>query len=141
MLGYPVLNFSLNGASNDWIARKTHTLLEFFQPRCVIVHYSFTHRREREEPTWHDNERTLCEPLYSAEENFINWQQNFNKINQACNNIPVVHSGISNWNDYVYYNLLTVNKIDLARDGFHYGANTHTQLATSLLDCVLHQAR
>ena len=29
LLNYPVLNFSLNGASNDWIARKTSILLQY----------------------------------------------------------------------------------------------------------------
>jgi len=138
MLNYPVLNFSLNGASNDWIARKTETLLNFFQPRCIIIHYSFIHRRERPNLDWHDNERTECDALYSHEENFANWQNNFIKINQLCKNVPVIHSGITNWNDSKYYELLTVKTIDLARDGFHYGIKTHQQLATTLLDHVSH---
>jgi hypothetical protein len=136
MIGYPVLNFSLNGASNDWMARKTKLLLEFFQPRSIIFHYTFTHRRERPHSDWHDDERTECEPLYTDNENFINWQHNVEKINQVCKNIPVVHTAIPNWHSKASVNLITPKKIDLARDGFHYGAKTHNQFATTLLDLL-----
>jgi hypothetical protein len=139
MLGHPVLNFSLNGASNDWISRKTESLLHFFQPKCIIIHYTFCHRRERPFTDWHDNERTESDAVYSNDENYINWKYNFDKINKLCENIPVVHSGITGWNyDSKDVDILTVDKIDLARDGFHYGVNTHKQLATNLLDCVSH---
>jgi hypothetical protein len=136
ILNYPVLNFSLNGASNDWISRKTTELLKFFQPKCIIIHYTFTHRREGTNTSWHDNERTECEPVYSEEENFNNWQTNFNLINQISNGIPVIHSGIADWHINPTHELLTVKKEDLARDGFHYGVNTHKKFATNLLDYV-----
>jgi hypothetical protein len=74
LLDYPVLNFSLNGASNDWIARKIKDLLTIFKPKCIIVHYSFSHRREKARADWHDNERTESDPAYSGEENLTNWQ-------------------------------------------------------------------
>ena len=44
-INYPVLNFSLNGASNDWMTRRTKELLEYFSTLSVIIHYSFSHRR------------------------------------------------------------------------------------------------
>jgi hypothetical protein len=134
MLDYPVLNFSLNGASNDWMARKIKDLLKVFKPRCVIVHYSFSHRRESPMLDWHDDERTQCDPLYSSKENFENWRTNFDTINSY--GVPVVHSFISNWHDQpVDYDQFPgsvvppVAKQDLARDGFHYGAKTHQHLA------------
>ena len=146
MLNYPVLNFSLNGASNDWIARKIKDLLKIFKPKCVIAHYSFSHRRERPWPDWNDDERTECDPLYSIEENFNNWYTNFNLINSY--GVPVVHSFIPDWHDQpVDYTQLSGSIVppviikDLARDGFHYGVKTHQSLAdyfcktvTNLLD-------
>jgi hypothetical protein len=139
ILNYPVLNFSLNGASNDWIARRSTELLDFFNPRALIVHYTFSHRRERPFTDWHDDERTECEPIYTNEQNLTNWQNNFEKINQLP--VPVVHSFIPNWHanpvDYSVSNVvLPFKQIDYARDGFHYGPSTHAQLAkkiTSLL--------
>jgi len=43
------INVSLSGASNQWLARKIVSLSQSFMPRCVIVHWSFIHRRESSE--------------------------------------------------------------------------------------------
>jgi hypothetical protein len=142
-LSHQVLNFSLNGASNDWIARKLQQLLPLFQPRAIILHYTFSHRRERPRPDWHDDERTECEPLYSSQENYQNWFANFQTIQALAGDTKLVHSFISNWHDQpVDYAELgadlipPMTQLDFARDGFHYGPRTHLELAnkiTSLL--------
>jgi hypothetical protein len=140
MLNYPVLNFSLNGASNDWIARRAVELLEFFNPKALIVHYTFSHRRERPFPNWHDDERTECEPLYTDEENLINWKKNFKTIENLS--VPVIHSFIPNWHSQpVECNLPNatqpINQIDHARDGFHYGTQTHSMLAKQITNLLV----
>jgi len=142
-LSHQVLNFSLNGASNDWISRKLQQLLPLFQPRAVVIHYTFSHRRERPRPDWHDDERTECEPFYSFEENYQNWFDNFQTICAQAGRTQLVHSFIHNWhNQPVKYSALGQNiipplpQLDFARDGFHYGPRTHLKLAnkiTSLL--------
>jgi hypothetical protein len=137
LLNYPVRNFSLNGASNDWMARKIVSILDFFQPRAVIVHYSFSHRRERPFDDWHDNERTESEPIYTQEQNIENWQKNYEIFSQLS--VPVIHSFIPDWDqtepDYKSFGsnmLAPVKKQDLARDGFHYGVKTNRALAVAL---------
>lgn len=142
-LRHQVLNFSLNGASNDWICRKLSQLLPFFQPKAIIIHYTFSHRRERPQSDWHDDERTECEPTYSSDQNYSNWFDNFSKIQTLAGGIKCVHSFIHNWHDCVVdYHDLGQNvlppqpQLDFARDGFHYGPATHQLLAdkiTSLL--------
>jgi hypothetical protein len=144
-LNYQVANVSLCGASNDWMSRKLEQLLGFIKPKAVIVHYSFSHRRERQNTNWEDNERTECEPLYTVQENFDNWYKNFNYINMLCKNTQVIHSFIPNWHEHpLNYTSFGTNVIapciisDFARDKFHYGAETHQQLAdtfTNLLAC------
>jgi hypothetical protein len=136
-LNYPVRNFSLNGASNDWMARKITQLLTFFRPKAVIVHYSFSHRRERPLKDWHDDERTECEPNYTNQENLENWEKNY--LVFAKLPVPVIHSFISDWDpvgiDYATRGLnvlAPIQKQDLARDGFHYGVKTHQMLAHEL---------
>lgn len=140
-LSSPVLNFSMNGASNDWMMRKTSQLLTVFDPPCIIVHYTFSHRRERAFLDWTDDERTECEPLYTDEQNYQNWQQAFDYFSSLS--VPVIHSFITNWHSrHIDYDCLPgrvippITKIDLARDGFHYGVKTNLRLAkkiTSLL--------
>lgn len=139
LLNYPVLNFSLNGASNDWIARRAVELLEFFNPRALVVHYTFSHRRERPFPDWHDDERTECEPIYTEEENLNNWRKNFEIIKNLP--VPVIHSFIPNW--HRKYDVCTgLNVIppmiqcDLARDGFHYGVQTNLALAEQITNLL-----
>lgn len=131
-----ILNFSLNGASNDWISRKLDQLLKKFDPPAIIIHYTFSHRRERPNSDWFDDERTECEPDYSCQENFENWLENFNKITSSARGIKTIHSFIPKWhNQVVQLNKFSdtivplVPQIDLARDGFHYGPKTHVKLA------------
>lgn len=142
LLDYPVLNFSLNGASNDWMARKTQQLLTRFTPRAVVVHYSFSHRRERPSLDWTDDERTECEPFYSDQENYENWRRAFDYFAQI--NIPVVHGFVNNWHTQpVDYNSLPgkviapIAAIDLARDGFHYGIDTNRRLAERITNLLV----
>lgn len=40
------INISLNGASNDWIVRKIKDLLTQIVPDTIVIHWSYTHRRE-----------------------------------------------------------------------------------------------
>ena len=140
ILNYPVLNFSLNGASNDWIVRRASELMNFFNPNAIIVHYTFSHRRERPFPDWHDDERTECEPLYSNEQNLTNWQENFKKINQLS--APIVHSFIPNWHTPFDCSstpniIAPTTQIDYARDRFHYGPITHFKLAQQMANVIL----
>jgi hypothetical protein len=139
-LNRKVFNISLNGASNNWIARRVADVLELVTPWAIVIHYTFSHRREHADTSWHDDERTLCEATHSDQENYASWQQNFESISkQSC---KIVHSFIPNWHpgkvEYpVMQNLLLPCTIqDRARDGFHYGIKTHQYLAqqfTSLL--------
>ena len=41
-----VINISMDGASNNWISRKAVDLLELIQPKTIILHWSYLHRRE-----------------------------------------------------------------------------------------------
>lgn len=40
------VNISMDGASNDWIARRTCDILTEINPKKIIIHWSYTHRRE-----------------------------------------------------------------------------------------------
>lgn len=138
-LSHQVLNFSLNGASNSWISRKLEQLLKVFDPKAIIIHYTFSHRRERPELDWQDDERTECEPRYSSQENYQDWHRNFDKIRHLASGAKLVHSFIPNWHDSKvdYAGMMPpIIQTDYARDGFHYGPKTQLALAekiTSLL--------
>lgn len=42
----PTINISMDGASNDWIAKKALRVLDAIQPQTVVVQWSYLHRRE-----------------------------------------------------------------------------------------------
>lgn len=135
IINYPVLNFGLNGASNDWIARKLKTILSHFTPPVIVVHYTFSHRRELDNHSWFDDERTLCDVNMSdnaAFEDYENWRLCYNFVNSL--NVPVVHSFIPRWHnpDTVPSECIVPFQLDLSRDGFHYGENTCRVLAEKL---------
>jgi hypothetical protein len=52
------INVSLDGASNNWIARKVLSILQQINPQHVVIHWSYLHRRELSETetqnqVWH----------------------------------------------------------------------------------------
>ena len=134
-----VLNFSLNGASNDWISRKLSIILKYFTPKAIIIHYSFSHRRELDNHAWFDDERTLSDTHHSNDSNYINWLENHGKIKQLVGTIPTVYSFIPNWHtNKINFTdqLVEVGQIDYARDYFHYGPETCSKLAHLYADRI-----
>jgi len=61
------INISLDGGSNQWIARKIVSLSRALMPRCVVVHWSYIHRRE-------SSQSALTKTLDS------HWREFYNKI-------------------------------------------------------------
>ena len=45
------INVSMDGASNNWIARKTVDILQNINPQHVVIHWSFVARRELDKKT------------------------------------------------------------------------------------------
>lgn len=41
------INVSMEGASNNWIARRAEQILNKINPKILIIHWSFIHRREK----------------------------------------------------------------------------------------------
>lgn len=64
--GTRTINVSMDGASNDWIARKSVAILQQIQPSALIIHWSYLHRREitREEIFHKHGDQSLKE-IYS----------------------------------------------------------------------------
>ena len=45
-IGIRTINVSMDGASNDWIARKSIDILKQIRPKIMIIQWSYVHRRE-----------------------------------------------------------------------------------------------
>lgn len=132
-LNHQVLNFSLAGASNDWISRKLSRILKFIRPCAIIIHYSFSHRREDPNLTLSDDQRATRIHIPDDDLNYANWFENHSRIISISQNIPVVFTAIPNWHSVpVDVDMYQPLVIDRARDGCHYGIKTSEAIAQKL---------
>lgn len=146
-LNSPVINVSMNGASNDWIARRAVYILKTFQPKHILIQWSFLHRRELIDSTLKDEDRAIWYDTRDSKdlENFL---KNITAVETIKGNCAVVHSFIPefcNFKDpaqpqYAVYNHLDKNNIvyfaslkqlDFSRDGHHYDVITADAYATN----------
>jgi hypothetical protein len=100
------INVSMDGASNDWIARKITDLLTTISPSIIVLHWSYLHRREKT-PTestadviagfdaeWKKFYNTVKDSSWPACESYKNFGSLPERIQQEIINnhyIPMMH--------------------------------------------------
>lgn len=147
-----VINISMNGASNQWIARRVKFILENFKPQALLIQWSYVHRREDPDTSKPDELRALnFDPNDLAD--FENLTANIMLVESLKENTKIVHSFIPKFFDSsvdadkaveLYKTLSAKNilyfeppdQVDFARDGYHYDVITaghYADLYTSLL--------
>jgi hypothetical protein len=91
------INVSVNGASNDWIARRVKYIAENFQPEAILVQWSYLHRRELADTTLTDEQRAIWHDTKDTKdlENFI---KNFDAVCKL--NANIVHSFVPLFCDF-----------------------------------------
>jgi hypothetical protein len=57
--GTRVINISMDGASNNWIARRVKLIQEEIAPKNVVIMWSYLHRRESNDHNKSDEERRI----------------------------------------------------------------------------------
>lgn len=95
------INVSMDGASNEWIARTTKKIVNAISPRHIVVMWSFTHRREHPDTRLDDSQRIQHYVKSTVEQDWDNFLQCKHEIQQLNSNIiefavPNFHS-----NEYV----------------------------------------
>ena len=191
--GQRTINVSLDGASNNWIGRQAKMILDEITPEIIIVHWSFSHRREKNidevlNSIWHNYYNAIKDPDWpdctshsnmnflpievqtainndpksstwadvcdvdsdcrlfsvdsSAEENFNNTQLCIDQIKHN-RDTKIIHSFIPKWHPTTCE--LNVNKqlvipefqrLDYARDGFHYGIKTSEYFVNQIISLI-----
>lgn len=138
-----IINVSMNGASNDWIARRAHYILEYLDPEVIFIQWSYLHRRESLDNTLLDEHRAIWHSTDSINdlENFID---NLKLVESNKNNTKIIHSFIpefsnphSNDAKIIFDRLSKINargfppceQVDYSRDGHHYDVETATSYA------------
>jgi hypothetical protein len=89
--GRRTINVSMDGASNNWIARRARQILDVVQPAHMVIHWSFLHRRETHDVGLLDEQRRLYNVKSSAQEDIDNLAQCISSLGTHAN---IVHSFI-----------------------------------------------
>ena len=154
-VGERIINVSMNGASNDWIARRAQAIIDNFNPRIILIQWSYCHRRENKDTTLTDESRRIhfVDPI-GMREKFADMQQldklncigNILKINSNAST-KVVHSFIPRFArpddaEFIYNELTKHNvnffpeqpQVDFARDSHHYDILTASNYANLYLN-------
>lgn len=95
-LNRPSVNVSMDGASNDWMARRAVQILKAVSPEILILHWSYIERREHPNVDLNDEQRRLshCPDEINTIDCLINFQQCVNFVEQNKGSTQVVHSMI-----------------------------------------------
>lgn len=136
--GIRTINISMDGASNDCIARFSNQILTQVQPLAIIHQWSFLHRRETESGSNESRRQHFIKSTETEDvENLINAIQ---RTEQAATDTILIHSFIPGFADDAnkntgvadrvirHSNIPNVvnfcSKLDQARDLLHYGPKT-----------------
>lgn len=77
-----VVNVSLDGASNQWMARRANDIAREIAPRHIVIMWSFMHRRESEQPGSDENRRQIGDEDGDWSQDIENFQTCIYSVNQ-----------------------------------------------------------
>jgi hypothetical protein len=72
--GRRVINVSMDGASNNWIARRTALIQKEINPTNIVIMWSYLHRREHKDCNLDDEQRRIYTVASTNLENIDNFQ-------------------------------------------------------------------
>jgi hypothetical protein len=87
-----IINVSMDGASNNWISRIASNIYKEIKPDYMVVMWSYTHRREREDHLLSDeNRRIFSLKTTDSEnvENFLNCVERIISNNENCLHLAI----------------------------------------------------
>jgi hypothetical protein len=82
-LGQRTINVSMDGASNDWIFRRTMNIINTVNPKYLVVMWSYTHRAEDTRSYLSDEDRRLLTSKKNHDKDFRRWLDYVNFLKQA----------------------------------------------------------
>lgn len=92
--GVRTINISMDGASNNWIARRTEQILNKINPNMLVIHWSFLHRREK---SFFETTRVKWREFYASVRD-PQWPNcDFDSINELPSNILAEIIKIHQW--------------------------------------------
>lgn len=139
------INVSMDGASNDWIARRARQIIDQLAPRSMVVMWSYVHRRENPDSTLADEDRLMfCDARQDSDS--IDDHDNLRTCRalvQAAGT-QVIEAAIPNfcvfgphepalYRESICRGIMMINQLDRARDGHHFDILTAESFVQDLL--------
>ena len=95
-LNQQVINVSMDGASNQWIARKAVQLSQLTTPQAIVIHWSYVERREDPDTALNDEQRRLSHlpSEIGIIDCLLNFQQCVELVEQHKGSTQIIHSMI-----------------------------------------------
>jgi hypothetical protein len=79
-IGCRVINVSMDGASNNWIARQTNLIQKQISPVNIVIMWSYIHRRENKDCNLDDEQRRIYTIASTDVEDIDNLKSCFNLV-------------------------------------------------------------
>jgi hypothetical protein len=102
-----IINVSMDGASNEWIARITEQIVHSVNPSQIAIMWSYTHRREHSNSLLNDENRRISSSAASNDEDWINFLSCKKRVDLITKSVqfavPDFHlqtKMISHWSQY-----------------------------------------
>ena len=140
------INVSMDGASNAWIARRAQQILTEIQPRIMILHWSFLHRREDSDTHSSDEDRRIWHVRDS--DDIVEFQRCIDQVEKARGNSLLLHSTIPGFSPNLVVRQVMLRRCvgrrampdlefaDHGRDGYHYGPRSTGRLVNYLASSI-----
>ncbi len=88
--GVRCINVSMDGASNQWIARKAQRILDIVAPQVLVIHWSYISRREKnQEQVWQEFYKQVADPSWPR----CSWQDRDQLPQAIKTEIVELHGG------------------------------------------------
>lgn len=141
------INIAMDGASNQWIARKAIDILNEVSPKIMVLMWSYAHRRESDNSTITDLQRRMHYKEYdTATEDFLTFKRCVHSVIKRNRKTKLIHLTVPKALDsellsQVFKNvdnyLGEVTPIDLARDSWHFDYQTSQNIANQIRGTLL----
>lgn len=121
-----VINVSMDGASNEWIARQVCDAYDLAKPRNMVLMWSYLHRRENADNVQSDLDRRLHSVRSTLEQDFENLRACRKQVHKHCADANLIELIIPDFvNDTEQpgdfsADVIRVKYLDRARDGHHF---------------------
>jgi hypothetical protein len=147
-LGKRTINISMDGASNEWIARKVLQIQETISPELIIIQWSYTHRREHKNILLSDQDRRIYNCKEEIQQDNDNTVSCIKAVTEKSTS-TIIHSFIpyfahgkdkfqllSTIKDLSTMSIPEITKLDTARDGHHYDILTAEKFSIDVRDLL-----